>query len=150
MKPFKLVSIGLSLSKRFQSSGQNASDNLNAFLTFSDKAHVLGRWSIQANRNLAPYMRSDVLSVRNTRPLFNKKMEASLYYRLATYSYAAREGAVNGGERIEQSYYGVDMAWYLGPKITITALGEMSTTGVQKNYRMNLSITKRFDEKKRK
>lgn len=149
-KPFKLVNMGVSLSKRFQSSGQNASDNLNAFLIFSDKAQVLGRWSIQANRNLATYMRSDVISVRHTRPLFHKKMDASLYYRVATYTYAAREGAVNGGDRIEQNYYGMDLAWYLGSKITITALGEMSTTGAQQNTRMNLSITKRFDGKKQK
>ena len=95
-------------------------------------------------------MRSDVISVRHTRPLFNKKVDASLYYRVATYTYAAREGAVNGGDRIEQDYYGMDLAWYLGSKITITALGEMSTTGDQRNYRMNLSITKRFDGKKQK
>lgn len=149
-KPFKLVNMGVSLSKRFQSSGQNASDNLNAFLTLSDKAQVLGRWSVQANRNMATYMQSDVISVRHTRPLFNKKVDASLYYRVATYTYAAREGAVNGGDRIEQDYYGMDLAWYLGSKITITALGEMSTTGDQRNYRMNLSITKRFDGKKQK
>ena len=149
-KPFKLVNMGLSFSKRFQSSGQNASDNLNAFLTFSDKAQVLGRWSIQANRNMAAYMRSDVISVRHTRPLFKKKLDASVYYRMATYTYAAREGAVNGGDRIEQNYHGADLAWYLGSKFTITALGETSTLGAERNYRMNLSINKRFDGKKKK
>jgi hypothetical protein len=150
LKPYKLVNMGLSFSKRFQSSNQNPSDNINAFVTFADKAQVLGRWTIQANRNIAAYMLSDVVSIRHTRPLFKKKVDASAYCRVAMYKYAEREGAVNGGDRVEQRYFGVEMAWYPASKITITALGETSKIGADRNYRMNLTITKRFDGKKKK
>ena len=148
VKPRKDISMGVSLSRRFQSSGQNASDNINGFITFSGGARSWGRWSLQANRNTSAYMRSEVISVRHSRTLIKKKLNASIYYRVANYTYAARGIGEGVPPRVGQIYYGVDVTYNLGPKLMFTALGEASHIGEERNYRVNLSIIKRFDGKK--
>ncbi len=148
VKPFKSTTLGASYSRRFQSDGENASDNINGYLTFSMNPAQVGRWSLQVNRNTTNYSRSDVLSVRHSRVLLKKKMNASAYFRMANYRYFSMLDVQGIPAENKQKYYGVDVSYNILPKLVFSVLGELSTLRDERSYRVNVSIIKRFDSKR--
>jgi len=150
IKPIKNVIVGISVGKRFQSDGQNSSNNYNGSLTFNKMPVIGGRWNFQFNRNLSSYLRSDIASVRYSKSLLNNRLTLNPYYRILMYRYASRGGADGVPLTTKQHYYGVDMAYNLSRTLVASLLGEMSTLKDEKNYRVNFSIIKRFDSKNKK
>lgn len=149
VKPMKALSLGTAYSRRFQADGANRSENVQLFLNYSRDPRTFGRWSIQANRNTSSYVRSDVLSFRHSRTLIPKRLDMSLYYRAVEYIYGNRADGSPFAARTSQRYYGADMMLTLARTLTFTLLGELSTLREEKNYRVNMCLTKRFDSKKR-
>jgi len=147
VRPIKNVIVGVSVGKRFQSNGQNSSNNYNGFLTFNKMPAIGGRWNFQFNRNASAYLRSDIASVRYSKTLLNNKLTLNPYYRMLMYRYASRGGADGVPLTTKQFYYGVDMTYSLGRTLVASVLGEMSTLKEERNYRVNFSIIKRFDSK---
>ncbi|MBK8499918.1 MAG: hypothetical protein IPL52_14140 [Flavobacteriales bacterium] len=150
VRPTKTLGLGVAYSRRFQADGANASDNIAGFLNFNMDPDGVGRWTVQANRNTSNYVRSDVVSFRHTRTLIPRHLSMSLYYRLVEYVYANRTDGSSLAARASQRYYGADLQLILARTLTFTVLGEMSTIAEERNYRCNMSLTKRFDSKKRK
>lgn len=150
VRPAKALGLGVAYSRRFQADGANASDNIGGFLNFNMDPDGIGRWSVQANRNTSSYVRSDVLSFRHTRTVIPKHLNMSLYYRMVEYIYANRLEGTALSPRTSQRYYGMDLSLILARTLTFTVLGEMSTIVEERNYRLNMSLTKRFDSKRRK
>lgn len=150
VKPMKALSLGTAYSRRFQADGANRSENVQLFLNYSRDPMTFGRWSIQANRNTSNYVRSDVLSFRHSRTLIPKRLDMSLYYRAVEYIYGNRTDGSPFAARTSQRYYGADLMLTLARTLTFTLLGELSTLREEKNYRVNMCLTKRFDSKKRR
>lgn len=150
VKPMKALAGGAAYSRRFQADGANPSENIQLFLNFSKDPKGLGRWSMQANRNTSSYLRSDVLSFRHSRTLIPKRLDMSLYYRAVEYIYGNRTDGSPLAARTSLRYYGADMMLNLARTLTFTVLGELSTIRDERNYRVNMSLTKRFDSKKRR
>lgn len=150
VRPMKSVSAGVALSKRFQADGANASDNVSGYLTYNKDPEGLGRWSVQVNRNTSSYVRSDILAFRHTRTLIPKHLNLNLYYRVVEYYYADRPEGASLSSQVSQRYYGADLSLAFAGSLTFTVLGEMSTVVEERNYRMNMSLIKRFDTKKRR
>lgn len=148
VRPIKDISLSASYSKRFESDGGNRSDNINGYITFSKVPAIGGRWSVQVNRNTSSYVRSDVLSVRHSRMLVKKRMNASVYFRMANYRYSTLLDVEGVPVERHQKFYGVDLSYNILPKLVFSVLGELSTMGDEQNYRVNVSITKRFDSKR--
>ncbi len=138
IKPFKYVHGAIGFSKRFQSDNENASDNVNGYISHSRLPRVGGRLSVNYNWNKSNYLESRILSFRHSRNLIKKKLEGSFYYRIVDYLYFNRE------LKYVQNYIGgqftfrVDRNWSLG------LLGEMANKDSDKNYRVNVKIIKRF------
>ncbi|MFN3875487.1 MAG: hypothetical protein ACK4L7_06210 [Flavobacteriales bacterium] len=150
VRPTRKLGAGIAYSKRFQADGANASDNLGANVNLNLDPEGAGRWAMQANRNITDHVRCDVLSFRHSRTLVPKHVNASIYYRVVEYNYPNRSDGSPLVARTSQRYYGADIAVSLPHSIVFTALGELSTIRDEKNYRVNFSLTKRFDSKKRK
>jgi hypothetical protein len=150
VRPVKGLGIGAAYSKRFQADGANASDNISGYLNYSMDPDGGGRWSVQANRNTSNYVRSDVISFRHSRTLIPKYLNMSLYYRMVEYIYADRQDGSPLSARTSQRYYGADLSLNFAGSYAFTVLGELSTILDQRNYRLNMSLTKRFDTRKRR
>lgn len=150
VRPTKALGLGASYSKRFQADGANASDNIGAYVNLNMDPDGVGRWSVQVNRNTSNYLRSDVLSIRHTRTLIPKHLNMSLYYRMVEYFSVIRSEGSALAPRTSQRYYGADLSLILARTLTFTLLGEMSTFADERNYRLNMSLTKRFDSKKKR
>jgi len=150
VRPTRKLGLGAAYSKRFQADGANASDNIGGFLNFNMDPEGVGRWSVQANRNTSSYVRSDVLSFRHNRTLIPRLLTLSLYYRMVEYVYANRSDGSPLSARASQRYYGADLSLNLARSFTFMVLGEMSTILEERNYRLNMSLVKRFDSKKKR
>lgn len=146
----KAISFGAGYSNRFQADGANASDNIQLVMNLNKDPEALGRWSIMGNRNTSNYLRSDVLTVRHSRTLIPKRLTMSLYFRRVDYRYANRPEGSSLTSRVSQNYYGTDLTLTLARALTFTVLGELATISEDRNYRLNMSLTKRFDSKRKR
>ena len=148
VRPYKEMNVGVSYSQRIEGDGSNGSNNLNGYINFSRVPGIGGRWSVQLNRNTSSYLRSDVFSLRHSRTLLKRKLNANLYFRMANYTYTTRTDALGDPMRMAQQYYGADLAYSFAHKLVFSVLGEMAVLGEERNFRINTSIIKRFDSKK--
>lgn len=149
-RPTKGLGLGAAYNRRFQSDGANASENAQLFLNYNKDPRGFGRWSVQANRNTSSYVRSDIISFRHSRTLIPKYLNMSLYYRMIEYIYGNRSDGSPLAAKASQRYYGADLTLNMARTLTFTVLGEMSTIAVERNYRVNMSLTKRFDSKRKR
>lgn len=149
-RPTKGLGLGAAYNRRFQSDGANASENAQLFLNYNKDPRGFGRWSVQANRNTSSYVRSDIISFRHSRTLIPKYLNMSLYYRMIEYIYGNRSDGSPLAARASQRYYGADLTLNMARTLTFTVLGEMSTIAIERNYRVNMSLTKRFDSKRKR
>ena len=149
-RPARQFSVAVSYGNRFESDGQDRSENINGMVTMNVVPELMGRWTFQVNRNTSNYLQSDVLSIRHSRTLIDRKMNASLYFRAARYTYTTRMDENGLAIRSEQQYYGLDLSYTFGHGFVFSVLGELATMGEEKNYRLNTCLIKRFDSKRTK
>jgi len=147
VRPFKHINMGVSVGKRFQSSTQNQSENLNGYISHSKIPGIGGRLNLNYNRNRSNYMLSEIISVRLSQDFFDKKMNAEFYVRKVNYTYF---NDINPAPGNEQYYYGVSLMQRLTSSVSFSVLGEMTTFHDSDTYRINLRLNKRFDTKKKK
>jgi hypothetical protein len=150
VRPTKKIGLGMAYSKRFQADGGNASDNIGGYVNFNMDPERVGRWAVQANRNTSSYVRSDVLSFRHSRTLVPKHVTMSVYYRLVDYLYANRSDGSPVSARTSQRYYGADISVNFARSFSFMVLGELATLLDEQNYRLNMTLVKRFDSKKQR
>ncbi len=144
VKPIKNTNVGLSYSKRFQSSGQNASDNMNGYITFSKIPLINGLLNVSYNINASNYLESKILSFRHSRYLFKSKLNVDFYYRIIDYKYTISKTNDKLNTTYKQTYIGSNFTIQAGRKISFSVLGELNTLVTEKNYRINARIIKRF------
>ncbi len=145
IKPTKFLFTGFSYSKRFQSSTQNKSDNINGYLTLSKIPRIGGRLSLNFNKNTSNYLESTVISLRHSRDLIRNKLSADFYFRMVDYNY------FSNNTTSKQNYYGTNLSLRISKTLRLNVFGELSTSGGQNdNYRINTAIVKRFNNKRKK
>ena len=144
IKPLKYVNIGASYSKRFQSSRQNKSDNINGFASLSKIPGIGGRLSVSFNMNSSNYLESKIISLRHSRTIIKKKLSTYFYFRRAQYQYLGSE------TQTELAYYGANLSYKINRSLSFSVLGEMAVKSNGERYRMNAKLIKHFDNKKRK
>lgn len=137
-RPTKLIYVGGAYSKRFQSNELNKSDNVNGSLGLSKLPTVGGRLVINYNRNSSSYMKTDIVSFRHSRSMFEMKLEADIYFRMVNYTYFTSELIT------KQKYYGVSFAYRLPKSVMISVLGELASIPNETNYRVNARVCKTF------
>jgi hypothetical protein len=144
IRPLKNLFVGASYSKRFQSSTQNKSNNINAYISTSKIPVIGGRFSINFNKNTSNYLESSIISIRHSRELILNKLSADFYYRMVDYNY------FNSNSTNTQNYYGTNLSLRIGKSLKLNVFGEISTIPGEKNdFRLNTSITKRFKNKRK-
>ena len=137
-RPIRLVSTGVSYSKRFQTSQQNPSDNINGFISLSTVPGIGGRFAIHGNVNRSSYLLSKITSLRYSRTIIRRKMSGDLYFRLVNYDYVSSE------VKLQQKYYGASLSYRLGKSWSLNVLYELSDQPTAQNQRVNTRIIKRF------
>ena len=143
VKPFKSTNVGLSYSKRFQSSGLNESDNMNAYVSWNRIPTIGGRLSVNYNRNTSNYLESNVFSFSHSRPLYKNKLNGDFYVRLVKYTYLNKESGV-AMNSFGQNYYGGTLSYQFNRKLMFSILGELAVRTEETNKRINARIIKRF------
>lgn len=138
IRPLNLVYTGISFSKRFQSSNQNKSDNINAFVSLTRIPGVGGRLSLNYNLNKSNFLESTILAARHSRTIVRGKLEADFYYRNVRYNY------FNTETYFEQYYIGMGLSWNVLKEINLNVLIEQSQVGDRGRYRLNTKLIKRF------
>jgi len=138
LKPIKYVYLGVSYSKRFQNSAQNKSDNYNGFVSLSKVPGVKGRLSVSYNLNKSNYQNTNVVSLRHSRTIVKRKLDADLYYRYVKYDY------FNSETTFDQYYLGGGLSWNIMSGLSFNLLVEHSNNGDEGRYRINTKLIKRF------
>ncbi|MCB9327360.1 MAG: hypothetical protein H6572_01605 [Lewinellaceae bacterium] len=87
LSPLKYVSSGISYSKRFQTSGQNQSDNYNIYVTHSRLPGLEALLSLRWNYNVSNYQKSNILNIRMAKDFFKGKLFAEIFARKSQYTY---------------------------------------------------------------
>lgn len=145
----EFVNTGVSYSKRFQSNQDNKSDNIYFYLSVPKIPGIGGRASVNYNVNTSNYLNSNILSLRHSRDFFNDKVNAAFYYRFVNYTYLSSNTAVSSNT-LAQSYYGTNLSYRISRRMTFSISGELSTNGVENNYRIYTKLIKRFYKNKKK
>ena len=92
--------------------------------------------------NTSNYLKSNILSTRYSREIFNNIINADVYYRLAKYDYE------NQDSNYSQSYYGLQINYRISRRWQFNISGEMSQFEDENGFRFYAQLTKRFMKKK--
>jgi len=141
VSPLRYINGGVSIASRFQNDNQNASMNINGFLSHSRMPGIGGRISINFNHNESNYLTSNIFSIRHSRSLIDRKLNGDFYYRRAQYSYFSNEVSNL------QQYFGTSLSLRLNKTLRFSLLGEMSLREEERNIRINTKLIKRFNKR---
>ena len=136
----KRTNLGLSYNSRFQQNAGKQGENIQAYISYNRVPWIGGTFSYRFNLNSTLYLRSEVNSARYSHYFGNGKVYTAVYYRYLSYLYTGREIVVPA-----QAYYGAEMSFRLMSGWDLGTLGEMSKSGQQTSYRLNVRLTKRFN-----
>ncbi len=137
-RPVRLVTTGLTLSRRFQSDGQNQSYNINGFVSRSRLPLIDGRASLNFNYNRSRYLTNRIVALRYAREIIPGKLSGGIYGRNVHYQYLQRD------QTIQQQYYGTNLTFRITKTLFFHALGEFARRTKESNRRINARIIKRF------
>jgi len=143
-RPFKYFSTGVSYSVRFQSDNQNKSDNYSGYISLYRIPNIGGSISVNYNRNTSNYLESNIISFRHSRMLFKNKLSADFYYRLVDYNY------LTTNLKLKQNYFGANLSLNISRTLRFSLYGEYLQSNLENNYRINVKLVKRFNNKKKK
>ena len=138
VRPMRMLYVGLSYSRRFQSNSDDKFDNINAFASISRLPGIGGRISITFNRNTSSYLQSQIYSARYNTSLIPRKLDLDLYYRRVDYLY------LNYENRLQQQYYGAGLNWRIAKSLSLNVFGEMTQSDGRDRFRINTKLIKRF------
>lgn len=141
VRPLKYLSVGASIGRRFQSSRQNKSDNINGFASLSRVPHLGGRLTLSFNRNTSNYLRSQIYALRHSRSFFQRKLNADFYYRLVNYHF------FDDRLRTNAHYAGTGLTYRINRQLMFSILGEYAIKPTDNTFRVNVRIIKRFGSK---
>tara|TARA_R110002050_G_scaffold150158_2_gene276800 strand:+ start:4749 stop:6368 length:1620 start_codon:yes stop_codon:yes gene_type:complete len=135
----KRTNLGLSYNSRFQQNAGKQGENIQAYISYNRVPWIGGTFSYRFNINSTLYLRSEVNSARYSHYFAKGKLYTAVYYRYLSYLYLDREIVVPA-----QAYYGAELSYRMNSGWDLGTLGEMSKTGQQTSYRINVRLTKRF------
>ena len=141
VRPIKYLSVGVSIGRRFQSSLQNKSDNINGFASWSRVPKIGGRLTLSYNSNTSNYLRSQIYALRHSRTLLERKLNADFYYRMVNYHFF--------DDRLKTSahYAGSGLNYRINRQLMCSVLGEYAIKPTDNTFRINFRIIKRFGSK---
>ncbi|MBT8231453.1 MAG: hypothetical protein KJN84_02415, partial [Bacteroidia bacterium] len=138
LRPINYIFMGISYSKRFQSSNQNKSDNINGYISHSKLPGLNGRLSLNFNMNTSLFLESKIIAIRYSRSIIKKVLDGDFYFRIVNYNY------LNSEINLKQNYIGGNLSFRISKKMSLNILGEHTKYRDQNKYRMNVKILKRF------
>lgn len=135
----KFINLGVNSSWRFQSDGANASENLNAYLNFSQIPRLKMNLSISANLLKTNYLNSSIFGARLGKSLAKGRLNTEVYYRNVGYNYAIYEN------QIRQHICGADFSWNITRKTGLYLYYEGTFGSGNAGFtRVNSRIIQRF------
>ena len=143
VRPAKLLWVGISVGRRFQSDEQNKSNNFYGYATYTKLPKIGGRVNISYNRNQSNYLTSNIGAIRYNRLFLNNQLQGELYYRLADYTYT------NRAENFTQHYFGSSVSVQFGRSWQFSLSGEYAKFNRENNVRLYTRLVKRFGNRKK-
>lgn len=137
-KPLRSISMGVGLSRRFQSDQQNASENANFYINHSKVPGLEASLTMRINVNRSNYLESKIASISLSKNLFNKNLQARLYYRFVNYRYL--ESVID----INQSYIGTNLNHRLSKTLRLGISAEMNRRDQLTYFSFQTKLIKRF------
>lgn len=135
----KLINCGFNVSKRFQKSQINASENANMYLNFNRLPWIRGMASLNVNLLKTGFLDSKMYGLRLTKELIRNKLQSEIHYRWVDYQYK------NYDQQIQQQIAGLDLSWYITRKFALYLYYEGTFQGQYKPFnRINTRIIQRF------
>ncbi len=141
VRPLKLLTVGAAYSRRFQSSLQNKSENINGFASLSRIPKFGGRLTLNFNMNTSNYLESMIISARHSRTLIERKLDADFYYRWVHYHF------FDSRLKTSSSYIGMGLNFRINRELLLGVLGEYSIQPTDRVFRVNFRIIKRFSSR---
>ena len=141
-RPFSYVNAGLGVSRRFQNSSNDESNNINGYVSHSKLPGIQGSLTLRANTNRSSYLESKIASLRYSRRLYKQTVRGDFYFRYVAYNYRISE------LKSDQQYYGASLSIRINRDFRISVLGELATRDHNNNYRINTKLIKRLSTKK--
>jgi hypothetical protein len=137
-RPFRLVSIGLSGTYRYQKNNLKPTSNAHLYVNFSRLPLVKTSASLSYTFLDTYYLNSHIIGLRLRRDLRKGKTSLGLHYRWIDYSYKTSSFS------IANHISGLDLSWRMKYDVTMTANYEI-TIGQNDNYqRLYLKLIKRI------
>ncbi len=140
-RPIKYMNSSISLGKRFQRSGQNASNNINAYVGYGHMPGPGGRMTFNYNWNRSNYLESNIFSLRYNLNFFHGHFNTEVYYRKVFYRYLVSQLA----PKID--YIGLSLRYHLSRHLYFGVLGEYAPGTLGDKYRINGRLTYRIRHK---
>ena len=137
-RALRYINTGVSVSRRFQSDQQNASENINFYLSHSKLPGLNANLTVRVNLNQSNYLQSRMASISLNKNLINKKLQARIYYRLVNYRYLESTRSVN------QYYIGTNMFYRLNKTMRLGVSVEMNRRDQLSYYSFHTKLIKRF------
>lgn len=138
VRPLKYLTIGAGISRRFQTSQQNKSDNINGFVSWTKVPRIGGRLTLNVNMNTSNYFRNRIVSLRHSSTLLQQKLTLDVYYRLVNYHF------FDDRLRTNAHYAGTGISYRLNRKLRLGLLGEYAIKPTDNTFRINFRIIRRF------
>ncbi|MEM7656494.1 MAG: hypothetical protein AAF399_10230 [Bacteroidota bacterium] len=142
LRPWKLLRVGGSYAKRFQSDTQNRSDNFHGFASLTKIPRLGGRLTLSYNHNISNFLTSQIFAIRHHRRLIDGKLNGQVYYRYVGYAFGEAKTL-----RIQHTY-GTQLNWQFSRTLSLGLTGELATFNEEQNYRLYLRLIKRFRRRK--
>lgn len=142
VRPARLLWVGMSVGRRFQSDEQNKSNNLYGYATYTKLPKIGGRFNVSYNRNQTNYLTSNIGSFRYSRLFMNNQLQGEVYYRLADYTYE------NRAQDFTQHYFGGSFSVQFARSWQFSLSGEYAKFDRENNVRLYTRLVKRFGNRK--
>ncbi len=143
-KPLKYVNAGASYSIRYQSDKLNKSENINAYFSMYQIPNIGGSFNFNFNNNTSNYLKSNILSFSHSRTMFKDQLSTDFYFRTVDYTYNSNN------LKTKENYFGIDLSININRNLRFSLDGEYQKGDLEKNYRINTQIIKRFNNNKKK
>ena len=141
LRPFKNIIWGVNTGVRFQNSNQNASANINTYLSTNKLPWINVRATIQASLLKTNYLNSQIYGIRFSKPFLKDKLNIEIYYRNVNYVYRNSEI----GTAVRQHLTGVDLSYRINRKLSFHIFYEGAFDTQNTTFtRINLRIIQRF------
>ncbi|MDB4286199.1 hypothetical protein N9933_02750 [bacterium] len=138
-RPRKNITLGVNASTRFQQSRENASQNINGNIGYSNLPFIKARVTARVNFLRTNFLSSRIFGTRLSKEIIKGKLSGELYYNWVEYTYK------KSGRVVNQHIGGLNLSLKLIKRLSLNLFYESVLDASTNTYhRINARIINRF------